>query len=59
VCAAPLEGRLAAPAGGTGYQAYYDPNLNITWAANVSINGFDTWDNHMAWLSGLDWLASA
>jgi hypothetical protein len=33
----PLEGRLPATSGGTDYQAYYDPNLNITWLANANL----------------------
>jgi hypothetical protein len=49
----PLEGRLPITPGGTDYQAYYDPNLNITWAANADINGSDTWDNQLAWVAGL------
>jgi len=42
----PLESRL-------GGLAYYDPNLNITWAADANINGSDTWDNQVAWAAGL------
>ncbi len=34
-----LEGRLPATSGGTDYQAYFDPNLNITWAADANIIG--------------------
>jgi hypothetical protein len=49
----PLEGRLPATPGGTDYQAYYDPNLDITWAADADINGYDTWANQMAWVAGL------
>ena len=43
---ATLESRL-------GGLAYYDTDLNITWAANANINGFDTWDNQQTWVSGL------
>jgi hypothetical protein len=49
----PLEGRLPATPGGTDYQAYYDPNLNITWSADADINALGTWDAQMAWVSGL------
>lgn len=49
----PLEGRLPATPGGDDYQAYYDPNLDITWAANANINGRDNWGNQMAWAAGL------
>lgn len=42
----PLESRL-------GGLAYYDPNLNITWAADASINGPDTWFNQKSWAAGL------
>lgn len=43
---ATLESRL-------GGLAYYDTELNITWAANANINGLDTWDNQQTWVSGL------
>jgi len=49
----PLEGRLPATPGGTDYQAYYDPNLNITWAADADINGADIWGRQTAWVAGL------
>jgi len=42
----PLEKRL-------GGLAYYDPNLDITWAANANLSGVDTWDNQMAWVASL------
>ena len=41
----PLESRL-------GGLAYYDPNLDVTWAANADINSFATWDNQMTWVAG-------
>lgn len=41
----PLELRL-------GGLAYYDPNLDITWAANANINGDGTWDNQITWVAG-------
>ena len=50
----PLEGRLPATPGGTDYQAYYDPNLNITWAADTAINDPNAWDTQMAWAAGLN-----
>jgi hypothetical protein len=52
-----LEGRLPATPGGTDYQAYYDPNLGITWAANADIGfpaSYDLWDNHIAGVAGLN-----
>ncbi|MBT8439218.1 MAG: DUF1566 domain-containing protein, partial [Gammaproteobacteria bacterium] len=49
----PLEGRLPETPGGSDYQAYYDPNLNITWAANANINGIDNWDNQNTWAASL------
>jgi len=42
----PLDSRL-------GGLAYYDPNLNITWAMDAGINGSDTWDNQMTWVADL------
>ena len=36
-----------------GGLAYYDTELDITWAADANINGRDTWDNQQAWVSGL------
>ena len=49
-----LVGVLPATPGGTDYQAYYDPNLDITWAADAYSNGAsDNWDNHVAWVSTL------
>jgi hypothetical protein len=42
----PLETRL-------GGLAYYDPNLDITWAANANINGSAFWDVQVAWAESL------
>lgn len=69
---AALQGRLPATPGGTDYQAYYDTDLNITWAANANLaqtSGFDAdgrmpWTVANAWAAGLtigggDWLAAA
>lgn len=44
--ALPLESRL-------GGLAFYDPNLNITWAANANINGRMDWFTANTWVSGL------
>jgi hypothetical protein len=49
----PLEGRLETSLGSGVYQAYYDPNLNITWAQDANINVFDNWDAQSAWAAGL------
>jgi hypothetical protein len=35
----PLEGRLPATPGGDDYLAYYDPNLDMSWAADAGILG--------------------
>lgn len=44
---ATLESRL-------GGHAYYDMDLDITWAADyVNINSYGNWDSQMAWASGL------
>lgn len=46
----PLEGRLPLTQGGTDYQAYYDPNLDITWAADANLpDGGMYWDAANAW----------
>jgi hypothetical protein len=49
----PLEGRLETALGSGVFLAYYDPNLDITWAADANINGVDNWDNQVAWAAGL------
>lgn len=36
-----------------GGLAYYDTELNITWAADANINGAQSWWDQMAWASGL------
>jgi len=46
-------GRLPATPSGTDYQAYYDDQLNITWAADANINGLANWHNQRAWAAGL------
>jgi hypothetical protein len=50
---AALLGVLPATPDGTDYQAYYDTQLDITWAANAQINGITTWENQMAWADTL------
>jgi len=42
----PFESRL-------GGLAYYDPNLDITWATDANLTSFDTWDNQTAWVADL------
>jgi hypothetical protein len=42
----PLESRL-------GGLAYYDPNLDITWAADANINGLMNWSDAHFWAAGL------
>lgn len=37
----------------TTAEAYYSDVQGITWLANANINGADTWDNQLAWASGL------
>ena len=49
----PLEGRLPATPGGTDYQAYYDPNLNICWMADAGRTGAVDWYTANAWVAGL------
>lgn len=51
---AALIGRLPATPGGTNYQAYYDDQLNISWARDVNVNGLNTWANHTSWAANLD-----
>lgn len=50
----PLEGRLETAPGSGMFLAYYDPNQDITWAANANINGADTWNNQVSWAAGLN-----
>jgi hypothetical protein len=51
---AALIGRLPATPGGSDWQAYYDDQLDITWAANANINGALNWSNQVAWAAGLN-----
>ena len=48
-----LEGRLETATGSGVFLAYYDTVLDITWAADANTNGAGTWDNQVAWVSGL------
>jgi hypothetical protein len=51
---AALLGRLPATPGGTDYQAYYDEQLNITWAADPNIKAtMNNWSTANAWAAGL------
>jgi len=49
----PLEGRLPVTPGGNDYQAYYDPNLNISWAADANVNSDIKWDPAISWVNSL------
>ena len=48
-----LEGRLETAPGSGVFLAYYDPNLNITWATDSDINGVMSWSVASAWVSSL------
>jgi hypothetical protein len=49
---ATLAGRLPATPGGTDYQAYYDDQLQITWAQNAdTANGAQLWADTNSFLS--------
>ena len=50
---AALIGRLETSPGSGVYQAYYDDQLNISWATDVIVTGQDTWANHTNWVSNL------
>jgi hypothetical protein len=53
--ALPLEGRLPTTPGGIDYQAYYDPNLDITWAANANLGvNQRLFDDAVSWVAALD-----
>lgn len=58
---ATLLGRLPALAGGTNYQAYYDTELNITWAdadlawrMGAGAGGGVTWSQAQSWIALLN-----
>ena len=42
-----LDGNIAT------IEAFYDINLDTTWAADANLNGIDTWNNQVAWVAGL------
>lgn len=46
-------GRLPFTPGGSDFRAYYDDQLNVTWAWDANNNGGATWDNQVAWAAGL------
>jgi len=48
-----LIGRLETSPGSGNFQAYFDDELNITWAADANINGADNWPNQIAWVGSL------
>ncbi len=35
-------------------QAYYDTNLNITWATNANLNGLMDWNQAQSWIAALN-----
>ena len=61
----PLEGRLETAPGSGVYQAYYDPNINVTWLADANlaasntfgVTGIDT-NGRMSWDTAFDWIAA-
>lgn len=48
-----LIGVLPATPGGTDYQAYYDPQADLTWLADANANGPMTWAQAKDWVSHL------
>lgn len=46
---ATLEGRLPATPGGTDYQAYYDTDLDITWATDAGLSIERHWEDQNLW----------
>lgn len=61
---AALVGRLPTTPGGTDYQAYYDPNANLTWLANANAAAGSSYDTFnpgtgvMNWNQANEWAAS-
>jgi len=49
-----LIGVLPSTAGGTDYQAYYDPAADLTWLADANANGPMTWSQAKAWVKQLN-----
>lgn len=50
---AALIGRLEISPGSGIYQAYYDDQLDITWAADANMNGRMDWYTANSWAAGL------
>ena len=46
-------GVLPETPGGDDWLAYYDDQLDITWAANANINGPASWDDQVDWAAVL------
>ena len=46
-------GRLETAPGSGVFQAYYDDQLDITWATNANINGAAKWDDQVSWVTSL------
>jgi hypothetical protein len=51
---ADFSGRLETSPGSGIFQAYYDDQLDITWARNANINGLMNWYDATSWVSTLD-----
>lgn len=49
-----LIGVLPATPGGTDYQAYYDPEADLTWLADANMEGGMTWSQAMVWAASLN-----
>lgn len=49
-----LIGVLPKMPGGTDYQAYYDPEDNLTWLADANANGVMVWSDAMKWAKNLN-----
>lgn len=48
-----LIGVLPKTPGGTDYQAYYDPEDDLTWLADANANGVMVWKDAMKWAKNL------
>lgn len=51
---AAFHGRLETSPGSGVYQAFYDDQLDMTWAASANINGLASWNDQLAWAASLD-----
>jgi len=49
-----LIGVLPATPGGTDYQAYYDPEADLTWLADAQMSDGMTWSMAMEWAKSLN-----